>query len=106
MSITAIADPDDDAMSVVSEARRKAEQLAMAMEAVGLWDLNGEPTERWHEWAAMPLGADLRVCSCPCWRRGHNAVCAGLASLTLEISGAPVEVCLPCAVAQPSGTLP
>lgn len=88
------------------EARWRAEQLATAMEAVGLWDLNGEPTEPRHEGAAAQPDAKLRICSCPCRRRGHHAVCVGLASLTVEISGVPAEVCLPCALAQPSGTSP
>lgn len=86
----AITDPVDDALPVVREARRKAEQLATAMEAVGLWDLN---------WAATQRNAELRICSCPCWRRGHHAICAGLASLTVDINGVPAEVCLPCALA-------
>jgi hypothetical protein len=107
MSITAIADPDDDdVLLAVREARQKAEQLVTALEAVGLWGLNGELTERWHHWAATKLDAELRACSCPCWRRGHRAICAGLASLTVHISGVPAEVCMPCALAQPPRIAP
>lgn len=98
MSITAIANPGDDATQRVQrEAMRKAEQFAEAMEAVGLWDLSGEPTELWHQWEATRLEGELRVCECPCWRRGHRAVCKGVAYVSVDIGGVAVAVCIPCA---------